>query len=181
MIAGLDDIYNALGIQRDKLGCIMLSTKPLKVSDIINTDDLYTSKDDDKFWIDGVVSEDVPHVTLLFGLMQSGSDWKPYVDKLLEGWACPTIEIDNVSYFDSPYETENYYCIVAKLVVAPELLDANSRLRNLPHIDNFSQYTPHLTLAYIKKDDTLRDEILYALNNRFAGTKVNTTELDYGH
>lgn len=171
----LEDLYF-----KDKLGCIMMGLEPLKVGDLIQEEDLYYAKDNDLFWIDGLTGEKVPHVTLLFGLMQSGQTWKPYVDKALEGWSLSTVEIDNVSYFDSPYETEPYYCLVAKLVVSSQLADANARLRKLPHIDYYPSYIPHSTIAYIKKNDSLRDEILYALNNRFAGKKIKTTELDYG-
>src|SRR5439155_25389792 len=104
------------------------------IGDMLTEEDLYYAKEKDRFWIDGIVSEKVCHVTLLYGLMQSGNDWKRYVDSLLEGWSVKNVEIDNVTYFDSPYENEPYYCLIARLVVSPELLDANGRLRKLPHI-----------------------------------------------
>lgn len=176
----VQEIYNRLGVFHDKLGCVMMDTEPLKISDMLSEEDLYYAKEKDRFWIDGVVSEKVCHVTLLYGLMQSARDWKEYVDALLEGISIKEVEIDSVSYFDSPYEEEPYYCLVAKLVVSDELLMANGQLRKLPHVDDYSTYQPHITLAYIKKDPKTRDELLYAMNNRFAGTKVKTTALNYG-
>lgn len=177
----IEDIYNELGVHRDKSGCIMIDTEPLEVSDMLSEDDLYYAKEKDRFWINGMVSDKNCHVTLLFGLMESGSDWKRYVDSLLEKiLPIKEVEIDHVSYFDSPYQDEPYFCLVAKLVVSDQLLKANSELRRLPHIDDYPTYQPHLTLAYIKKDPKIRDELLYAMNNRFAGTKVKTIGLNYG-
>lgn len=176
----IQEIYDRLGINQDTFGCVMMETEPLKIGDMLSEEDLYYAKEKDRFWIDGVVSEKVCHVTLLYGLMQSANDWKEYVDALLKDVPIKEVEIDHVSYFDSPYEEELYYCLVAKLVVTDELLAANGQLRKLPHCDDYSMYTPHITLCYIKKDPKIRDELLYAMNNRFAGTKVNTTGLNYG-
>lgn len=176
----LEDIYNSLGIQQDELGCIMMDTESMDVQDILTEEDLYYAKEQDRFWINGIVSDMNCHVTLLFGLIQSGNDWKRYVDALLEDWSLLSVHIDNVSYFDSPYPDEPYYCLVAKLAISPELLDGNGRLRKLPHVDTFPDYTPHCTIAYIKKDAKLRDELLYALNNRFAGKDIKTVGINYG-
>ncbi len=176
----IQEIYDRLGVFPDKLGCVMADTEPLKISDMLSEEDLYYAKEKDRFWIDGVVSEKVCHVTLLYGLMQSARDWKEYVDALLKNVSIKDVEIDQVSYFDSPYENEPYFCLVAKLVVSDELLAANGELRKLPHCDSYALYTPHITLAYIKKDPKIRDELLYAMNNRFVGMKVKTTGLNYG-
>ncbi len=174
------DVYTELGIKLDELGCIMLDTVPLKVSDLIEEDELYFRQSAGRFWINGIVSEDVPHVTLLFGLMQSGQQWKPYVDKVLEGWSMSTVTIDRVDFFESPYDDEAYFCLVAHLKMTPEFIEANSRLRFLPHIDTYPEYRAHISLAYIKKDEQLRDKLLRELNGRFAGKQVQTKDLNYG-
>jgi len=176
----LTDVYAQLGVVKDSLGCIMLKVEPLKVDDIITQDDVYNTGDPNKYWLNGIVSQDFAHCTLLWGLMESGQAWKTYVDKALEGWSLDSVTVDELSFFESNHEDEKYYCLVAKLAVSPELLDANARLRNLPHIDNFPEYLPHVTIAYIKDDPKLRDDILYALNNRFLGKKLATQGLDYG-
>lgn len=177
----IDEIYNELGVQRDKSGCIMINVEPLEVGDMLAEGDLYYAKDKDRYWINGIVSDKNCHVTLLFGLMESGNDWKRYVDALLEKvLPIDEVEIDHVSYFDSPYKEEPYFCLIAKLVVSDKLLEANGKLRKLPHIDDYPTFQPHLTLAYIKKDPKIRDELLYAMNNRFAGMKVKTAGLNYG-
>lgn len=176
----LTDVYAQLGVAQDSLGCIMLKVEPLKVDDIIAEDDLYRTGDPNKYWLNGIVSQDFAHCTLLFGLMESGQAWRTHVDKALEGWSLDSVTVDEVSFFESAYMEEKYYCLIAKLVVSPELLDGNSRLRMLPHIDSFAQYTPHCTLAYIKDNPEVRDAAIYALNNRFLGKKLATQGLDYG-
>jgi 2'-5' RNA ligase len=176
----LNDIYQRMGINLDGLGCIMLKVEPLKVSDLIAEEDLYYSSDPNKFWLKGIVSESVPHCTLLFGLMESGGAWKEYVDGVLDGWNPGTVTVDHVGFFETAYDSEPYYCLIAHLVVTPELLDGNARLRHLPHIDTFPEYKAHVTLAYIKNDEQLRDDLLYALNNRFVGKKLTTKGVDYG-
>src|SRR3712207_8228254 len=64
-------LFRSLGIDLSKLGCIMLDTEPIKVSDIIPENSLYYADPEKLKWVQGVVSEKVPHVTLLYGLMRS--------------------------------------------------------------------------------------------------------------
>lgn len=174
-------VYQQLGINVSDLGCIMLKTEPLQVSDIINQEDLYYASDPiNHAYVNGIVSESKPHCTLLFGLMESGQVWKEQVDEVLDGWGINEVQIQGVISFESNYDDEAYYCIVVELALTPELIEGNARLRFLPHIDTFPTYKAHITLAYIKQDQGLRDEILYALNNKFAGQTVKTRDLDYG-
>lgn len=174
-------VYEDLGLNVQKLGCIMLNTEPLTVSDIISEDHLYYAADPDQYkFVDGIVSERVPHVTILFGLMRSGPEMKKHVDAVLSDWELPALEIEKVDFFESKIPTEPYYCLVAKIKPSPELLEGNARLRLLPHVDTFPEYHPHITLAYIKKDETLRDGYLDLLNTKFAGKTINPKDLNYG-
>lgn len=174
------ELYDKMSVKLDELGCIMLDTDPIKVSDIIDADDLYYTPNKNLFWIDGIVSEKVPHVTVLYGLMNSGQLWKEYVDTVLEGWNIKTVEISHVNYFDSAYEEEPYYCIVAELLVTEKLLEGNSRLRLLPHIDTYANYRPHITLAYIKNDKAKRDKYVAELGDMLAGKRIKVKGVNYG-
>lgn len=182
-------VYEDLGIATNKLGCIMLDVEPLIVSDVINENDLYYATDAEAHsYVDGIVCEETPHVTLLFGLMRSGHEMKKHVDAVL-GFESPidlpeyfptSVKIDHVDFFESNYADEAYYCIIAKLEVTDALLEANGRLRMLPHIDTFMTYTPHITLAYIKHNDTMRDSYVEMLNTRLAGKSVKAVGINYG-
>lgn len=174
-------VYEDLGINVQKLGCIMLNTEQLKVSDVIDADHLYYASDPKQYrFVDGVVSEKVPHVTLLFGLMRSGPEMKKHVDAVLDDWSLPALGIEKVDFFESKIPTEPYYCLVAKIVPSAELLEGNARLRLLPHVDTFPTYQPHITLAYIKKDEALLETYLDLLNTRFAGKSVDPKDINYG-
>lgn len=174
-------VYEDLGIGVQQLGCIMLNTEPLTVSDVISEDHLYYAADPAAYkFVDGVVSEKVPHVTLLFGLMRSGPEMKKHVDAVLNDWELPGLAIEKVDFFESKIPTEPYYCLIARIVQSAEILEGNARLRLLPHVDTFPEYHPHITLAYIKKDETIRDSYLDMLNTKFAGKIIEPRDLNYG-
>ena len=77
------EMYAQLGIDTGKLGCIMIDTEPLVNSDIIPEEDYYYSED--QKWVQGNVSEEVPHVTLLYGLLRSGNELKKHIYTVLDG------------------------------------------------------------------------------------------------
>lgn len=174
-------MYEDLGISINKLGCIMLDTETITVRNVIPEDSLYYANDPENHaYVDGIVSEKVPHVTLLYGILRSGPEMRKHVDAVLEGWSIAEVTIDHIGYFESRYEDEQYYCLVAHLAVTPELQEGNGRLRMLPHIDTFPEYKAHITLAYIKQDEALRDKYIAELNNRLAGTKLAVKGINYG-
>lgn len=184
------EVYKGLAINIQKLGCMMLDLEPLELDKSFYDgftrlftfeDQLYTTKDKEKFWIDGYVGSKTPHMTLLYGLMSSAHNYKDYIENnLLKDWKMKEVEIDHFGYFESPYEDEPYYCIVAHIKVTPELLEGNQRMEFLPHINTFAGYKPHFTIMYIKKDDNKRDELLEKLNKYHKGTKIKVTGYNYG-
>lgn len=172
-------VYIDLGIDVSGLGCIMLDTEPLQVDDIIAEEDLYFSET--MKYAQGIVSQSVPHCTLLYGLMSSGTAMKKHVDAVLEGWDIDDVEIAGVSYFESTSEEDPYYCLIAELVVTPALIEGNGRLKFLPSIDTFIGYKPHISLAYIKSgDEQKRDKYIERLNARFVGMSPKVIALNYG-
>lgn len=174
------EMYENMGINIDKLGCIMLDVDGGSIEKP-SDDVLYFTKNPDRFWIKGFVAGHTPHVTLLYGLMESGNTkWKWEVDKVLEGWQMDSVEIAHVGYFDSPYPDDPYYCIVAHLLITPQLLDGHKRLEFLPHINTFQDYKAHITLAYIKKDEVKRDEIISQYQDVLSGQTLPVVKLNYG-
>lgn len=152
-------VYEALGVDLSTLGCVMLDVEAIKMGPLSKQEekDLYYSEDKSRFWIDGLVCEKTAHCTLLYGLLEPAKNYAWHIDQVLEGWEMKTLEIESIDSFDSPYEDEDYYCIIAKIKVTPELLEGHQRLEFLPHIDTFAGYKPHISLAYVKKDDGVRD------------------------
>lgn len=181
------EVYKRLGINLSKLGCIMLDLKPLNNAWSIEYDgaavSLYYAKNKERFWIDGWVF-DKPHITLMYGLLTPGdeSPMKELVPQILEGWEYPQIEVEDISYFDSPYPDEPYYCIVAKIKTTPDLLEANERIKMLPHLNTFPGYKPHATICYLdkKQGDEYRDNMIEYFKTCFVGKKMEVSGLNLG-
>lgn len=165
-------VYKSLGIDVSKLGCVMLDVEPLDVTAYVDDfeDDLYISEHPDRHWINGAVGEKNAHVTLLYGLLENAWNWSEEITTVLDDWSMTTIEIEKVSYFPSTFADEPYACIIAKIKKTPELMDGHQRLSLLPHINTFAEYSPHVTLAYVKDDPKIRKkwvrELDYWFNHR---------------
>lgn len=190
------EIYEMLGFNLSKLGCLMLDTEPIKLPNHIIQDwetgagvnfdtffkelFMYKSDNKDRFWIDGYVSDKTPHLTLFYGFLQEAKCYKKHIEILLENSKINTVKIEDVSFFESPYEDEPYYCIVAKVEKTPELLEAHNKMTLLPNIQTFPEYKPHITIAYIKKDETARDIFIEDMRKYLVGKELKITGLNFG-
>lgn len=170
----IDGLLDGIEIVPEDRGCIMLNTEPLEVTKFMDgaTDDLFTKEG----WGWGVVAETEAHVTLLYGLLENGNIWKENVDKALDGWSLDTVTIDHVDKFD----LGDSYAIVAHIDATPELIDAHERLSLLPNAKTFSEYKPHLTLAYVKHDEAIAAKWIEALGAEYNGATIKTTGINYG-
>jgi 2'-5' RNA ligase len=181
-----EEVYQWLGINLNTLGCVMLDLETLDIS-ALNHDagkgTFYYAQNKERFWIDGWVFDKTPHITLLYGFLETAKNYQPHIEKVLDGWELPEVEIENVGYFDSPYPDEPYYCIVAHIKVSEKLLEGHQRLQFLPHIDTFAGYKPHMTIAYISKNEgeKYRDDFVNDLNYKLRGEKLRVKkEINYG-
>lgn len=174
------DVYKALGININSLGCIMLDIDSIPVTEMVlrAEDDLYYANVKERFWIRGAVGETGAHVTLLYGLLEHGLKIKPLVDIVLQDWTPPLIEIESIGVFDSPFADEPYACIIAHVKVTDELLEGHARLELLPHVNTFIQYRPHITLAYVNKD--AQEKWLEQLGDSLVGKKFGVNKINYG-
>lgn len=173
------EVYKELGIDISKLGCVMLDVEPPKrdMSEWKNLD-FYTSTNPKHWWIKGWALDDKPHITLLYGLMKPAKEYKNQIHVVIKGWKYPEAEIEDVGFFDSPYDDEPYWCLIAHIKVTPELLEGHQRLELLPHINTFAGYKPHMTIAYIKKSSGIkyRDMVIDKMNEIFSGKKMKVKE-----
>lgn len=158
-------------------GCIMLDTETLDILKHVEDgeDDLVTSTDRHDHTM-GAVAETEAHVTLLFGLLENGNVWKDKVDQVLDGWGVDSLTIDKVGVFD----LADSFAVVAHIKTTPELIDGHERLTLLPHVQTYSEYHPHLTLAYVEHDQAVADKWVKALNKQYKGTRVKTKGINYG-
>lgn len=173
-----DDIHDELGIDDSKLGCIMLDVDKLEILKYIDngTDDLVEAKSGEHLM--GAVGEVEPHITLLFGLMESAHNYKDQIDKLYSEAVIESVVIEEVSYFDNP-ESDSYP-IIARVKLTPELLKAHNLMTKLPHANTFIDYKPHITLAYVKKDEVIRDRWVKSLADKYNNSEIKVLGLNYG-
>ena len=173
-----EEIYKKLDVNLDMLGCVMLDLEPLQNMYSIAVDGaeiaLYYSKNKDRKWIDGWIVDKVAHITLLYGLLDNAHNLENEIKTVLGSWEMDAVEIDHVSYFDSPYEDEPYYCIVAHIKATPQLMEGHERLEFLPHINTFTGYKPHMTICYLDKSqgEKYRDNLIQDFNKMWSGKKL---------
>lgn len=183
-----EQVYKDLGVDIDKLGCVMADIVPLvsmadpDEDEWILKKNLYKSNNPQRKWIDGWVVGKTAHITLLYGIMENAHKWKKHIKAVLNNWELKTVEIDEIGYFDSPYDDDPYYCIVAHIKVTDRLLEGHQRLQFLPHINTFSGYKPHMTICYIKKDKEQLDYCLKWMNKAWKGRRLSVKPgINYGY
>lgn len=129
----------------------------------------------------GAVAEDSAHLTLLFGIHPS----ETYVNDVmvaLGDWEPDDVYIQEVSFFPSNIEGEDYTCIVGKVQITANLQLARKRLETLDFTDKFADnWQPHVTLAYIKGSKPKRiQRWIDTLNAYYQNTVLTPHELDLG-
>jgi 2'-5' RNA ligase len=126
-----------------KFGCVMIQLN------INNWDELTSSIDKEDIYLPedpahGIETD--PHITLLFGLHKEVT-----LDQVKDIFNRHKVDIkvniDGVGCF------ENEEFDVVKLNVVPnyELNLLHEELSKLPNSDKFTEYKPHITVAYVKK------------------------------
>lgn len=162
-----EDMYKKMGIDLDTLGCVMLDLVPLvdmRTAPEFVLPYLHESYNKKRKWIKGWVVGETPHITLLYGLMENAHNWQNQISNVLSDWKFKEATIEEIGYFDSSYEDEECYCIVAHIKKTPALVEGNERLEFLPHINTFTGYKPHMTICYLKKDKKVLDDCLIKFN-----------------
>lgn len=171
------DLYEGTDVDPNELGCIMVDTETLPIlkhvpeelhSELIAA----TTRHDHAM---GAVAETEAHVTLLYGLLENGNVWKEKVDTLLKDWSLNEVTIQDVGYFETP----DSFAVIAHIEKTPEIIDGHERLTLLPHIQTFSEYLPHLTLAYVSKEADIDDWVDY-LGSAYNGKTIKTKGINYG-
>ncbi len=122
-------------------GSIMARTWPDGWDDVlesIDKRDVYTAEDGTY----GI--ETNPHVTILYGLHEEVHE--DLVCRICQGVGGPLeVDVKGVSTFDN----EDYE--VLKFDVDSDLLrKMNKAFRGLPHTNDYDDYNPHMTVAYLR-------------------------------
>jgi 2'-5' RNA ligase len=131
-------------------GCAMLFFDFPQIKDIhnqIDKDDLYVDKEDPSFGL-----ESNPHCTLLFGLHPEVTTED--VTKVIDGHDLDkTFMVSNMSIFDNPKYDVLKFDVGEMIKGHPTLSRINRQLMSFPHTNDFPDYHPHMTIAYLKKGE----------------------------
>jgi 2'-5' RNA ligase len=109
-----------------------------KLQDIIDEDDLYQPEDDPTYG-----REMEPHATILFGFHEDvpDKDVEAEIDEIKE----PEIKFKSISSFNN-----EKFDVLKFDVDSGDMHDLNSKFKKFPHTNNFPDYHPHVTIAYLK-------------------------------
>ncbi len=129
-------------------GCAMLFfnfPQIFKIHSAIKEEDIYQDEEDPSF---GLESE--PHCTLLFGLHPEVTTED--ITKVIDGHDLDQIFLaHNISIFDNPKYDVLKFDIEEKVKFQNSLNRINKQLRSFPHTNDYPDYHPHMTVAYLKK------------------------------
>lgn len=185
---GREALLASEGVDIKTLGFVGLTFDPLPVREeldkqrcgvrIVESDYVYASEGDYRSWVAGPVAETSAHVTAKYGFITPSHERKDVINELI-GWPREvSVEVVDVEVFPSPYDDLPYGCLVARLG-GDELHEMNAALSTLPHVDSFTTYKPHLTLAYLRPEVATYagiPEAAYWL----VGQRLKVTGIDYG-
>lgn len=108
----------------------------------ISESDLYEEEGDRTYGI-----EDEPHITLLFGL-HSDQIKDNNIKECISKFTFPELALHNASLF----ENEKYDVLKFDVIDKTKTLNkCNKALKLFPYTNDFPEYHPHCTIAYIKK------------------------------
>jgi 2'-5' RNA ligase len=88
--------------------------------------------------------EDEPHVTLLYGIHSDEVDDSQVMELSRPALDTPIV-LRNVGLFENPE-----FDVLKFEADGPILFEINRKLVALPHTNNFPEYKPHATIAYLK-------------------------------
>lgn len=159
-------------------GCVMLYLnfpKMNEIHDLIQEEDLYTEEEDRTYGI-----EDETHCTLLYGLHKEVSDEDVQT-------ICDKHKFTNlVAYNASLFENDKYdvlkFDVRYPVKGGSFLSKCNRDLRSLPHTNDYPDYHPHITIAYIKSGlgkkyvDLLQDKEFEVNPTHIVYSKPNGTK-----
>lgn len=154
-------LLHTLGVEPDKLGCVMLEAAPLPVRSWVGGDEdpdfdpwVFAPEGHPWTWVKGPVGETGAHVTVKYGFLQPAHlpVMADLVGRLMADYEPGMVlRTAGVDVFPEPSVSElGYACLVARIDDEP-LRQWNKALSLLPHIDTYPDYKPHLTLGYVRK------------------------------
>ena len=131
--------------KEDLFGCIMMDAKIDNWEeyhlDGISDDDLYLKPYDQSYG-----KEEQPHVTIIFGLIEEEIIPQGVADMIEANMQPLILPVDEIGIF----EGDEYDIVKYNLHVTPQLQRYRDLFMKLPNVQEFPEYTPHITICYVK-------------------------------
>ena len=129
-------------------GCVMLDCKIDKWEENhlegIDERDLYIDPGDDDY---GYNEE--PHVTLLYGIHEDEIDPEVIMEVIKKNMKPVTVTINEIGVF----ENDKYDVVKYNVPATKQLRKYREMIENFPYTDDYPEYNPHLTIAYVKSGE----------------------------
>jgi len=149
-----------------------------KIQNLIADEDIYEEEGDQSYG-----REDEPHVTILYGLHASVSDSK--IEELVEEIKPTKLTLKEISIFEG---NDKYDVVKFDIIGVSKgrLSDMNAKFVKLPHTNDYPDYHPHSTIAYVKAGTgkkyiqtlSAKDSIVVEAND-FVYSKADGSENKY--
>lgn len=167
---------------KHSFGCAMIYFEISKkawdgLQSMIDEKDVYTEEGDKSFG-----REDEPHATLLYGLHATISDDE--IKEISKKMEIVDIKLKKISIF----ENEKFDVVKFDIIdeAKTKLSKMNKEYVKLPHTNDYPNYEPHSTIAYVKSGTgkkyikTLKgDDIINVTGNKIVYSKADGTKITY--
>lgn len=164
-------------------GCVMLFL-PIekewwtKITEEIKEEDIYNPKGERTY---GIQPYDEAHVTILYGIHKDVPDED--VEALIKKMSAPEVTLKKISIFEND---DKEFDVVKFDVSGKDLHKMNKMFTELPHTNDFPDYHPHTTIAYVNKGTgkdytrSLSDkEALTIKPDKIVYSKANGTQKEF--
>jgi 2'-5' RNA ligase len=126
-------------------GCVMMESKIPDWEEYhtggIDEKDVYIKPLDKSYGL-----EKQPHVTVIYGIHEDEIDEETIANVIRENLKPLTLRVDEVDVF----EGDEYDVVKYNLPVTDELKKYREIFLKFPNTQTFSEYHPHMTIAYVK-------------------------------
>lgn len=166
-----------------KYGCVMLFLPIEKewwdnITKDIKKEDVYNPEGDRTY---GIEPNTKAHVTILYGIHEDVPDKD--VEALINKMSAPEVTLSKIGMFDNK---DKGFDVVKFDVSGEDLHKMNKMFRELPHTNDYPDYHPHATIAYVKagtgNDYTKKlskEDSLVVKPNKIVYSKPDGTKKEY--
>jgi 2'-5' RNA ligase len=141
-----DNYLNEELAEEPKYGCVMLFAdvpdwKKL-IKRLVREEDLYKPDDDDYGF------DNNPHITLLYGIHHDSIVDLSIIYRKIEDISVMKFTVKEINIFES----DDYDVVKFDITPTKKLLSLREEFEeDIPNTQTFSDYHPHVTIAYVKK------------------------------